>query len=93
MSFAEFADPPPVVNSSMGTQNVDLITLKEDIVPIENPPKTLVDWAVLILNTSHPQLKVPGVLTVVPSRSTKLHTASFRLSGHDMLLIYSDLGN
>ncbi|KAH8109615.1 DUF455-domain-containing protein [Phellopilus nigrolimitatus] len=36
----------------------DLITLTEDIVPAEDPPKTLIQWAVLVLNTSHPQLKV-----------------------------------
>lgn len=27
-------------------------------MPVEDPPRTLIQWAVLILNTSHPQLKV-----------------------------------
>ncbi|KAI5114849.1 hypothetical protein M0805_007943, partial [Coniferiporia weirii] len=55
----EFVDPPPAPNNaSLSTGAPDLITLTEEIVPVENPPKTLIQWAVLILNTSHPQLKV-----------------------------------
>ncbi|KAH7100325.1 DUF455-domain-containing protein [Auriculariales sp. MPI-PUGE-AT-0066] len=30
----------------------------EPVVPENNPPRTLIDWAVLILNTSSPKLKV-----------------------------------
>jgi hypothetical protein len=30
----------------------------EPVVPLENPPKTLMHWAVLILNTANPMLKV-----------------------------------
>ncbi|EJC99452.1 DUF455-domain-containing protein [Fomitiporia mediterranea MF3/22] len=56
----DFADPPPqrAVTNSIESSTPDLITLREPVVPIENPPKTLIEWAVLILNTAHPQLKV-----------------------------------
>ena len=57
----EFADPPPPPkpsSSSSASTPLDLITLPEPIIPTENAPKTLIQWAVLILNTSHPQLKV-----------------------------------
>ncbi|KAL5501227.1 hypothetical protein ACEPAH_9614 [Sanghuangporus vaninii] len=56
----EFADPPPPKSIFAASDQPipDLITLPEDIVPRDNPPKTLVQWAVLILNTPHPQLKV-----------------------------------
>ncbi|THH00840.1 hypothetical protein EW145_g7024 [Phellinidium pouzarii] len=55
----EFADPPPAPKETISSIDIpDLITLPEDIEPAKNPPKTLIQWAVLILNTSHPQLKV-----------------------------------
>lgn len=32
--------------------------MDEEVVPTENPPTTLMQWAVLILNTAIPTLKV-----------------------------------
>lgn len=54
----EFADPPqaPVDISDLSIE--DLETEMEPVVPVENPPTTLMEWAVLILNTPHPTLKV-----------------------------------
>ncbi|KIP09319.1 hypothetical protein PHLGIDRAFT_86770 [Phlebiopsis gigantea 11061_1 CR5-6] len=59
----EFADPPPppldlshLSLSSVSETRADLPP--EPVVPPENPPKTLIEWAVLILNTSDPTLKV-----------------------------------
>ncbi|KAF8881558.1 hypothetical protein BD779DRAFT_1545489 [Infundibulicybe gibba] len=55
----EFADPPPpprvddAARSPIGTAQVD-----ESIIPESGPPTTLMQWAVLILNTSNPTLKV-----------------------------------
>ena len=54
-------DPPirPDGTPTTGSEkSPDLITLTEPVVPEVNPPKTLIQWAVLILNTAHPQLKV-----------------------------------
>lgn len=55
----EFADPPPrhalpllPVTAAAGSM------IEEPVVPIDNPPKTLMQWAVLILNTPNPTLKV-----------------------------------
>lgn len=60
--LAEFSDPPPAPeNASNGSDKasaIDLTALPEPVVPSSNPPKTLIDWAVLVLNTPHPQLKV-----------------------------------
>ncbi|KAG6902711.1 hypothetical protein C0995_012852 [Termitomyces sp. Mi166 len=57
----EFADPPPKpmapllpVTAPTSTPSV----VDEPVVPIDNPPKTLMQWAVLILNTPNPALKV-----------------------------------
>ncbi|KAJ4491460.1 hypothetical protein C8J55DRAFT_281031 [Lentinula edodes] len=57
----EFADPPPESISSlsangMATPHAQEAT--EPVVPEKNPPKTLMEWAVLILNTPNPTLKV-----------------------------------
>ncbi|KAJ7472036.1 hypothetical protein FB451DRAFT_1251725 [Mycena latifolia] len=55
----EFADPPPppsqipVVNPVLMNSEVT-----EPVVPKTDPPKTLMQWAVLILNTANPTLKV-----------------------------------
>ncbi|OBZ73289.1 hypothetical protein A0H81_06819 [Grifola frondosa] len=59
----EFADPPPDVPDisrlSLSSRNDEKISsLPEELVPIENPPTTLMQWAVLILNTANPTLKV-----------------------------------
>jgi len=57
----EFADPPPppstpllpsVSSSVIPSQNA------EPVVPTDDPPTTLMQWAVLILNTANPTLKV-----------------------------------
>ncbi|KAJ4482059.1 DUF455-domain-containing protein [Lentinula aciculospora] len=57
----EFADPPPEtaflhVTNGMGTPHAQ--EANEPVVPECNPPKTLMEWAVLILNTPNPTLKV-----------------------------------
>lgn len=56
----EFADPPPPpVNAPIPNQDHTFPTLEEEpIVPLDKPPTTLMQWAVLILNTSNPTLKV-----------------------------------
>lgn len=56
-----FADPPP---PPLDLSHLSLSSEKpvdappEPIVPLDNPPKTLIEWAVLILNTADPTLKV-----------------------------------
>ena len=59
-AFPDFSDPPPATKCTTDAigQPIDLTSLPEPIVPPKDPPKTLIQWAVLILNTSHPQLKV-----------------------------------
>ncbi|KAJ7226979.1 hypothetical protein GGX14DRAFT_417793 [Mycena pura] len=56
----EFADPPPA--SSQSISQINPVTtsseVTEPVVPETNPPKTLMQWAVLILGTSNPALKV-----------------------------------
>ncbi|KAF9560577.1 DUF455-domain-containing protein [Agrocybe pediades] len=55
----EFADPPPpVAHSKILPQTMYGNGEKEPVTPIINPPKTLMEWAVLILNTPNPTLKV-----------------------------------
>lgn len=66
----EFADPPPaadpatLLTSSGNLDDSNAVHLQQvmienqPLVPLENPPKTLLQWAVLILNTSNPTLKV-----------------------------------
>jgi len=57
----EFADPPPTQPTAVELPSVPLSSnVEEDIVPIKDPPTTLMEWAVLILNTAHPTLKVEG---------------------------------
>ena len=55
---AEFADPPPpppdLSHLSISSPSKE----PEPVVPAENPPSTLIQWAVLILNTPDPMLKV-----------------------------------
>ncbi|TFK51211.1 DUF455-domain-containing protein [Heliocybe sulcata] len=53
----EFADPP-TATSPVQTGKISEPTVQEDVVPVENPPRTLIQWAVLILNTADPTLKV-----------------------------------
>ncbi|KDQ50294.1 hypothetical protein JAAARDRAFT_211793 [Jaapia argillacea MUCL 33604] len=58
----EFADPPPPTNATISPSEVTATHTQmdddESIVPMENPPRTLIQWAVLILNTPDPSLKV-----------------------------------
>ncbi|KDQ51809.1 hypothetical protein JAAARDRAFT_198874 [Jaapia argillacea MUCL 33604] len=58
----DFADPPPPPNATVTTSESTVTHTQldddEPIVPLENPPKTLIQWAVLILNTPDPSLKV-----------------------------------
>ncbi|KII84888.1 hypothetical protein PLICRDRAFT_45721 [Plicaturopsis crispa FD-325 SS-3] len=55
----EFADPPPPQVAAISTGDAAVgIPIDEPIVPTQNTPKTLIEWAVLILNTSNPTLKV-----------------------------------
>jgi len=58
----DFADPPPNPTSRDSTspppQPTDIQTPQEPVVPEVDPPTTLVEWAVLILNTPDPTLKV-----------------------------------
>ena len=70
--FVAFADPPPAVSPlnpvtvCAGTQS------DEPIVPEQDPPKTLMEWAVLILNTPNPTLKVISLSTHSSSIRTLL---------------------
>ncbi|KAI0631445.1 DUF455-domain-containing protein [Trametes polyzona] len=79
----EFADPPPPPPdlSHLSLSSPDPKE-PEPIVPVENPPSTLIQWAVLILNTADPMLKVQrtrhavqlfrtGQLKSIGHRSTK----------------------
>ncbi|KAG5730343.1 hypothetical protein E4T56_gene11719 [Termitomyces sp. T112] len=56
----EFADPPksvaPLLPVTVLTSTPSVVD--EPIVPIDSPPTTLMQWAVLILNTPNPTLKV-----------------------------------
>lgn len=57
----EFADPPRLSSPSIKKDTqIERLPLIEDepVVPLENPPKTLMQWGVLILNTPNPTLKV-----------------------------------
>ncbi|KAF7328772.1 DUF455-domain-containing protein [Mycena venus] len=56
----KFADPPPPPSQPIAQINpvVPGSEVTEPVVPTTNPPKTLMQWAVLILNTANPTLKV-----------------------------------
>ncbi|KAJ7641611.1 hypothetical protein FB45DRAFT_825906 [Roridomyces roridus] len=55
----EFADPPPAPSQPIVQVNpVILSEPTEPVVPLTDAPRTLMQWAVLILNTAHPTLKV-----------------------------------
>ncbi|KAJ7853708.1 hypothetical protein B0H14DRAFT_3108443 [Mycena olivaceomarginata] len=56
----EFADPPPAPSQPIVQINpvVPGSEVTEPVVPTTDPPKTLMQWAVLILNTANPTLKV-----------------------------------
>lgn len=61
MVEAEFADPPPLQPSSVNDEN-PVEQEQEGLIPAEHTPTTLVEWAVLILNTPQPDLKVRRVI-------------------------------
>ncbi|KIL63753.1 hypothetical protein M378DRAFT_24953 [Amanita muscaria Koide BX008] len=56
----EFADPPPppLPAPVVAPSELQVVKEPEPILPVSNPPKTLMQWAVLILNTPDPILKV-----------------------------------
>ncbi|KAJ7573648.1 hypothetical protein C8J56DRAFT_1065788 [Mycena floridula] len=55
----EFADPPPpVVETGTSVPSFSGQPQEPGVVPESDPPKTLMEWAVLILNTPNPTLKV-----------------------------------
>ena len=56
----DFADPPPHTTVKILPQVMPTPDPREaeSVVPITNVPTTLMEWAVLILNTSDPTLKV-----------------------------------
>lgn len=57
--YLAFADLPPAVAKSIPESVPSVpIKLSEDLVPSNGAPCTLMEWAVLILNTSDPMLKV-----------------------------------
>lgn len=65
-NYSDFSDAPPHRSSEdLSVSPIDLTSLPEPIVPESDPPKTLIQWAVLILNTSHPQLKIERTRHVV----------------------------
>lgn len=45
------------------SESVPYHAVVEEIVPASNAPTTLMQWAVLILNTANPTLKVWAFLT------------------------------
>lgn len=80
--MVDFADPPSNPTAGFSTSASPQVTAvsmpSELIVPEVDPPTTLVEWAVLILNTPHPILKVSALsrshgsavytLSVTPNR-------------------------
>jgi hypothetical protein len=55
----EFADPPPPVPANIFSQSQPHeLREQEPVVPETDAPTTLMQWAVLILNTPNPTLKV-----------------------------------
>ncbi|EIN06535.1 DUF455-domain-containing protein [Punctularia strigosozonata HHB-11173 SS5] len=77
----DFADPPPATASSQlpPTEKPDTSSDEtEPIVPEANAPKTLIDWAVLILNTPDPTLKVARTRHAVHL----FHTGQLSSIGH-----------
>ncbi|KAH9920616.1 DUF455-domain-containing protein [Fomitopsis serialis] len=54
----EFADPPPPPDISHMTISDNSPVIEDSVVPGEGAPSTLMQWAVLILNTPNPKLKV-----------------------------------
>ncbi|ESK83010.1 rieske [Moniliophthora roreri MCA 2997] len=81
----EFADPPPVKttenDTNPNTNNIAVSQTEEPVVPLNDPPKTLMEWAVLILNTPNPTLKVERTKHAVHAfRTGKLNSIGHKSS-------------
>lgn len=79
----DFADPPPKADraSQVALAEPQKLRLTEGVIPTAGAPKTLIEWAVLILNTSDPALKVGIMLSVGPAQ---LINRADRLNALDM---------
>ncbi|KZS86767.1 DUF455-domain-containing protein [Sistotremastrum niveocremeum HHB9708] len=66
----DFADPPPTAPHQSASPPTALPESDEPVVPSENPPNSLIDWAILILNTSNATLKVARTRYAVKAFST-----------------------
>lgn len=67
-TYVEFADPPPPppdLSHLSISSPIQAPQEPEPIVPTENPPQTLIEWAVCILNTADPMLKACPLSTRV----------------------------
>jgi hypothetical protein len=54
----EFADPPPAPTVTPPSPDAPPpVQTVDGVIPTNGTPKTLIEWAVLILNTPHPTLK------------------------------------
>lgn len=70
----EFADPPPALVAALPLPKVPRAASRvdESIVPETGPPPTtLMHWAVLILNTANPVLKVRTIFLFISQFTTK----------------------
>ncbi|KAK7047765.1 hypothetical protein VNI00_006093 [Paramarasmius palmivorus] len=79
----EFADPPPIKTPENGTNSIlnPIPQPEEPVVPLDDPPKTLMEWAVLILNTPNPMLKVERTKHAVHAfRTGKLNSIGHKSS-------------
>ncbi|KAJ7187023.1 hypothetical protein C8R46DRAFT_283027 [Mycena filopes] len=84
----EFADPPPPpshptvqVNPVIAAAGSTVVVM-DPVVPETDPPKTLMHWAVLILNTASPTLKVLRTRHAVQLfRTGKLESIGHRSAG------------
>lgn len=82
--FQEFVDPPLLhirdikIEDEGEKKDRASSSLVEPVVPSENLPKSLIEWAVLILNTPNPKLKVSTPRTLW----TQLHAYPYHLPYH-----------
>lgn len=91
----DFADPPPppadLSHLSLSSEKPER-SEPEPVVPLEDPPKTLIEWAVLILNTSDPTLKV-HTTRVMHRGSLSAKSVKYRFKEPGMLSTLSVLAN
>lgn len=89
LAFVDFADPPNL--SRLSLNDAGPTQPQEELD--QPPPTTLLEWAVLILNTSQPQLKVhPAIATILVQKLfNSFHF--FRLTGLVRLLPHSVRAN